>query len=170
GYFAVVGVEPILGRAFVAEEYETGKDQVVIISYNFWQHRFGGDKNIINRTLTLDGDTYTVVGVMPSGIYPVWPTTSGHITFDEQQQQYWTPMSFTAQWAAVRTAHVLGVVARLKPGISLTQATTEMNTIAARLEQEHTENRGEGIILNQFMNEVVGDVRPALFTLLAAVE
>src|SRR6185437_5747619 len=56
-----------------------------------------------------------------------------------------------------------------KPGIPLTQATTEMNTIAARLEQEHTENHGEGIILNQFMNEVVGDVRPALFTLLAAV-
>jgi putative ABC transport system permease protein len=78
-------------------------------------------------------------------------------------------MSFTAQWAAVRTAHVLGVLARLKPGVSLEQATSEMNTIAARLEQEHTENRGEGIILNQFMNEVVGDVRPALFTLLAAV-
>jgi putative ABC transport system permease protein len=78
-------------------------------------------------------------------------------------------MSFTAEWAAVRTAHVLGVLARLKPGVSIEQATGEMNTIAARLEQEHTDNRGEGIILNQFMNEVVGDVRPALFTLLAAV-
>ncbi|HKG60270.1 MAG TPA: ABC transporter permease [Pyrinomonadaceae bacterium] len=169
GYFAVVGVDPILGRAFLPEEHERGNGQVVILGYNFWQRRFGGDKNIINRTLTLDGDSYTVVGVMPAGIYPVWPTTAGHITFDEQQQQYWMPMSFTAEWAAVRTAHVLGVVARLKAGISLTRATTEMNTIAARLEQEHTENRGEGIILNQFMNEVVGDVRPALFTLLAAV-
>lgn len=169
GYFNVVGVDPILGRAFLPEEHERGKGQVVILGYNFWQHRFGGDRNIINRSLTLDGDSYTVVGVMPAGIYPVWPTTSGHLTFDEQQQQYWTPMSFTAQWAAVRTAHVLGVVARLKPGISLTHATAEMNTIAARLEQEHTQNRGEGIILNQFMNEVVGDVRPALFTLLGAV-
>src|SRR6185437_14098947 len=117
----VVGVEPILGRAFLPEEYETGKDQVIILSYNFWQHRFGGDKNIINRTLTLDGDTYTVVGVMPPGIYPVWPTTSGHITFDEQQQQYWHPMSFTPGWAAVRTAHVFGVLARMKPGITLAQ-------------------------------------------------
>jgi putative ABC transport system permease protein len=169
GYFAVVGVDPILGRAFLPEEHERGKGQVVILGYNFWQRRFGGDRNIINRSLTLDGASYTVVGVMPAGIYPVWPTTSGHITFDEQQQQYWTPMSFTAEWAAVRTAHVLGVLARLKPGISLEQATTEMNTIAARLEQEHTENRGEGIILNQFINEVVGDVRPALFTLLGAV-
>jgi putative ABC transport system permease protein len=169
GYFGVVGVDPILGRAFLQEEHERGKGQVVILGYNFWQRRFGGDRNIINRSITLDGNSYTVVGVMPAGIYPVWPTTSGHISFDEQQQQFWTPMSFTAEWAAVRTAHVLGVVARLKPGISLTQATTEMNAIAARLEQEHTENRGEGIILNQFMNEVVGDVRPALFTLLAAV-
>jgi putative ABC transport system permease protein len=169
GYFAVVGIDPVIGRAFLPEEHERGKGQVVILGYNFWQRRYGGDKNIINRSITLDGASYTVVGVMPAGIYPVWPTTSGRITFDEQQQQYWTPMSFTAEWAAVRTAHVLGVLARLKPGVSIEQATGEMNTIAARLEQEHTDNRGEGIILNQFMNEVVGDVRPALFTLLAAV-
>src|SRR6185369_6401495 len=72
-------------------------------------------------------------------------------------------------WAAVRNAHVLGILARLKPGIPLRQATTEMTAIAARLEQEHTENRGEGIVVNQFMNEVVGEVRPALYTLLGAV-
>ena len=169
GYFAVVGVDPILGRAFLPEEHETGKGQVVILAYPLWQRRYGGDKNIINRQITLDGASYTVVGVMPPGIYPVWPTTSGHLTFDEQQQQFWTPMSFTPQWAAVRTAHVFGAIARLKPGVSLNQAATEMNTIAARLEQEHETNRGKGIIVNQFMNEVVGNVRPALFTLLGAV-
>jgi putative ABC transport system permease protein len=169
GYFAVVGVDPILGRAFLPEEHEVGKGQVVILSQSFWQRRYGGDKNIINRQITLDDASYTVVGVIPPGIYPVWPTTSGHLTFDEQQQQFWTPMSFTPQWAAVRTAHVFGVIARLKPGVSLEQATAEMNTIGARLEQEHTANRGEGIIVSQFMNEVVGDVRPALFTLLGAV-
>jgi len=169
GYFGVVGVDPILGRAFLPEEYESGKGQVVILSQAFWQRRYGGDKNLINRTITLDGDPYTVVGVMPTGIYPVWPTTSGHLTFDEQQQHFWTPMSFTPLWASLRTAHVLGVVARLKPGISLEQATTEMNAIGARLEREYPANRGEGIIVNQFMNEVVGDVRPALFTLLGAV-
>src|ERR1041385_343877 len=160
GYFAVVGVDPVLGRAFLPAEYEGGKGQVIILSNNFWQSRFGGDQNIVNRTLTLDGENYTVVGVMPPGIYPVWPTTSGHITFDEKQQQYWTPMSFTPGWASVRTAHVFGVLARLKPGITLEQATAEMNTIAARLQQEHKEVQGEGIIVNQFMNEVVGDVRP----------
>src|SRR5688572_1844160 len=113
GFFSVVGVEPILGRAFSAEEHERGKGQVVILGHSFWQRRYGGDKNIIGRNVTLDGAGYTVVGVMPPGIYPAWPTVAGQISFDEQQQQFWTPMSFTAEWAALRSAHVLGVLARL---------------------------------------------------------
>src|ERR1043165_3696274 len=169
GYFAVVGVEPFIGRSFASEEHEVGKGQVVILGHALWQRRFGGDASIINRNITLDGSTYTVVGVMPPGIYPVSPTTSGRLNFDEQQQNFWLPMSFTASWAAARSAHVLGVVARLKPGVTIAQATSEMNTIGVRLEQEHTENRGEGIIVSQFMNEVVANVRPALLTLLGAV-
>ena len=169
GYFNVVGIEPLLGRSFAPEEHEPGKGQVVVLGHGLWKRRYGGDPNVVNRTVTLNGTGYTVVGVMPSGIYPVRPTTSGTITFDEQQQDFLLPMSFTAEWAGVRSAHVLGVLARLKPGISFEQAVTEMNTIGARLEQEHQANRGEGIIVSQFMNEVVGDVRPALLTLLGAV-
>ena len=169
GYFGVVGVEPLLGRSFAAEEYEPEKGQVVILGYSFWQRRFGGDRTIVNRNITLDGKSYTVVGVMPPGIYPVSPLTAGRLVFDEQQQNFWIPMSFTANWAAVRSAHVLGIVARLKPGVTMEQATTDMNTIGARLEQEYTANRGEGIIVTPFMSEVVGNVRPALFTLLGAV-
>ena len=169
GYFAVVGVEPFLGRSFTPEEYEPGKGQVVILGHAFWQRRFGGDMSIVNRNITLDGKTFTVVGVMPAGVYPVTPLTSGHLAFDEQRQNFWTPMSFTPGWASVRTAHVLGVVARLKPGVTMQQATTEMNTIGARLEQAYVANRGEGIIVSPFMNELVGDVRPALLTLLGAV-
>ena len=78
-------------------------------------------------------------------------------------------MSFSAQWAGARSAHVLGVVGRLKPRITIEQAVAEMNTIGARLEQEYPANKGEGIIVKPFMNEVVGDVRPALFTLMGAV-
>jgi putative ABC transport system permease protein len=169
GYFPVVGVDPMLGRAFLPEEHESGKGQVVILDHTLWQRRYGGDRNVINSSVTLDGARYTIVGVMPPGVYPGWPTVAGNITFNEQQQQFWLPMSFTAEWAAVRSAHVLGVLARLKPDVSLAQATAEMNTIGARLEQEHAENRGEGIIVNSFMNEVVGNVRPALITLLVAV-
>jgi putative ABC transport system permease protein len=169
GYFAVVGVDPVLGRAFSPEEYEDGKDQVVILGHALWQRRYGGDKNIVGRSITLNGAPYTVVGVMPPGIYPVSPATSGQIVFDEASQNFWTPMSFSPGWASVRTAHVLGVLARIKPGVSFEQATAEMTSIGVRLAQEHPENRGEGVIVNRFMNEVVGDVRPALYTLLGAV-
>ena len=169
GYFAVVGIEPILGRSFTPEEYEVGKGQAIILGHAFWQRRFGGDKNVINQTATFNDTVYTVVGVMPPGIYPVSPTTNGILVFNEQAQNIWVPMSFEPEWARVRAAHVLGVVARLKPGVSIQQAATEMDMIGARLEKEHAENRGEGIIVSPFMNELVGDVRPALYTLLGAV-
>ncbi len=169
GYFGVVGVDPILGRTFLAEEHEPGKGQVVILSHSFWQRRFSSDPGIVNKDITLDGNNFTVVGVMPAALFPGWPTTSGRISFDQAEQQFWTPMSFTAQWASVRTAHVLGVLGRLKTGVTIEQAQAEMNTIGARLEQEYAANKGEGIIVNAFMNEVVGNVRPLLLTLLGAV-
>jgi putative ABC transport system permease protein len=169
GYFAVVGVEPMIGRLFHPEEYAPGKNQVVILGNAFWRSHYGGDRTIIDKTITLDGRSFTVTGVMPPGIYPVWPTTEGRISFDETHQQFWLPMAYNSRWAANRTAHALGVVGRLKAGITFAQAQAEMNTIGARLEQEHAENKGERIIVNPFMNEVVGDVRPALLTLLGAV-
>ena len=169
GYFNVIGVAPIRGRAFLPEEYEPGKGQVVILGYSLWQRRFGADENIVGKTITLDGDIYQIIGVMRPGTYPARPTTTGQISFDEQAQQYWHPMSFTAGWAAVRTAHVFGVLGRLKTNVSLEQAQAEMNTIGARLEQQYPANKGEGIIVNAIMNEVVGDVRPALLTLMFAV-
>ncbi|HET9478987.1 MAG TPA: ABC transporter permease, partial [Pyrinomonadaceae bacterium] len=169
GYFAVVGATPMLGRAFLPEEHEPGKDRVVILGHSLWQSRYGADQHILTRTVTLDGNSYTVVGVMPPGLYPVRPTTAGRIEFDEQLQDYWHPYAFTAQFAAYRSAHVLGVVARLKPGVTIAQAQAEMDTIGARLAQEHAANKDEGIIVNQFLNEVVGNVRPALLTLLVAV-
>lgn len=169
GYFQVIGSEPILGRIFLPEEYEPGKGRVVILGHAAWQGRFGGDQSIIGKAIPLNDANYTVIGVMAPGIYPAWPTTSGQISFDRKQQQFWVPMSFSAQWAAVRTAHVLGVLGRLKPGITIAQAQTEMDTIAARLGQEYEANKGEGIIVSAFMDEMAGDVKPALLMLLGAV-
>jgi putative ABC transport system permease protein len=169
GYFEVVGIQPALGRVFQPEEYKLGTDRVVILGHGLWQRRYGGDKNIVNRNIMLDGNSWTVVGVMPPGLYPTRPTTAGRIDFDERGQDYWRPMSYMANLAALRGAHILGVLARLKPEVTFEQATAEMNTIGARLAQEHAENKDEGIIVNRFMNEVVGDVRPALVTLLVAV-
>ena len=169
GYFEVVGVQPMLGRTFQPDEYQLGKDQVVIIGYGLWQRRFGGDQNVVGRNVTLDGNSYTIIGVMPAGIYPAHPTTAGRIEFDEQSQDFWRPMSYMVHLARLRGAHVMGVLARLKPGVTIEQAQTEMNTIGARLAQEYEDNRGEGIIVNRFLNEVIGNVRPALVTLLVAV-
>jgi putative ABC transport system permease protein len=169
GYFPVVGVEPSLGRSFTTEEYEPGKDQVVILGHAFWQRRYAGDPAIINKSIILNGSPYVVVGVMPAGIYPARPTPSGRISFAQNEEQFWTPMSFSPQWAAVRTAHVLGAVARLKPGVTLAQAQIEMDTIGGRLAQEYSANKAEGIIVNPFINEVAGDVKPALVVLLSAV-
>jgi len=169
GYFNVIGVEPVLGRAFTAEEYEPGKGRVAILSHNFWQRRFGGNPNIVNQSITLDGATFIVVGVMPQAIYPSWPNAAGKYSFDQTQQQFWIPMSFNAQVAALRTAHVLGVLGRMKPGVTIEQAQADMNAIGVRLEREYAANKGEGIIVNDFMNEMVGNVKPVLMTLLGAV-
>ena len=169
GYFSVVGVEPMLGRAFAKDEYEPGKGQVVILGHAFWQRRYGGDQTVINKSITLNGSPYIVIGVMPPGIYPARPTPSGRISFEQNEEQFWKPMSFTPQWAAVRTAHVLGAVGRLKSGVTVAQAQAEMDTIAGRLAQEYSVNKNEGIIVSPFMNEVAGDAKPALIVLLGAV-
>jgi putative ABC transport system permease protein len=99
GYFAVVGVEPMLGRAFLPEEYAPGKNQIVILGNAFWRSHFGGDRTIINKSITLDGRSFTVTGVMPPGIYPLWPTTEGRISFDESHQQFWLPMAYNSRRA-----------------------------------------------------------------------
>jgi len=169
GYFLVVGVEPMLGRSFVSEEYEPGKGQVVILGHAFWQRRYAGNTGIINKSIILNGTQYVVVGVMPPGFYPARPTPSGRISLAIKEEQFWVPMSFTPQWAAVRGAHVLGAIGRLKPGVTVLQAQTEMDAIAGRLAQEYSVNKGEGIIVNPFMNEVAGEVKPALVVLLSAV-
>lgn len=169
GYFSVVGMEPALGRSFLAEEDQPGKNQVVILGHSLWQRRFGGRAEVINKSITLNGAGYTVVGVMPPGIYPSWPTITGEISFNPEQQQFWIPMAFTAEWASLRSAHVLGVIGRLKPGVTIEQAQGDMTAIAGRLAQEYPSNKDEGVVVSPFMEEVVGDVRPALLMLLAAV-
>src|SRR4030095_7535851 len=93
GYFPVVGAEPIVGRAFLSEEYQPVKERVVILGHALWERRFASTPAVIGKPVILDDNSYTIVGVMPPGVYPAWPTTSGHISFDLNQQQYWIPMS-----------------------------------------------------------------------------
>src|SRR5919107_4535446 len=168
-YFAALGVAPALGRAFTAEEYEPGKGQVVILGQGLWRGRFGSDPNVLGKTVRLDGGAYTIVGVMPAGVYPASAGTS-KISFDAARQEYLVPMSFGAAWAANRNSHVLGVVARMKPGVTLERAQADMNLVARRLEEAYpATNAGEGASVVALADEVVGDVRPALLVLLGTV-
>ena len=157
--FPLLGVEPQIGRVFNASEDQPGAHRVVLLSYSFWQRRFGGDQNIVGKPLTLNGETYIVVGVMPA-----------RFQFPTSDDEVWVPIAFTQQQAAARNRHYLQVIARLKPGVALTQAQTEMSTIATRLQQQYPDSNADlGAVVTPLHEHLVGDIRPALLILLGAV-
>jgi cell division protein FtsX len=124
-FFDVMGVAPMLGRTFLADENEPGKNRVVVLSDHLWKERFSGDRGVLGRSVMLDGDPYAIVGVMPPSFrYP-------------SATELWTPLTISPQNANDRGMRYLRVMARLKPGATMQQARTEMNTIAARLKSEY---------------------------------
>ncbi len=157
--FPLLGVEPHIGRVFTAAEDQPGAQHVVLLSYALWQRRFGADPNIVGRALTLNGQSHIVVGVMPA-----------RFQFPSTDSQVWVPIAFTQEDAANRDRHYLQVVARLKPGVSLAQAQSEMNTIAARLQQQYPQSNTDlGAAVQSLHEYLVGDIKPALLVLLGAV-
>ena len=156
GLFPLLGVEPVLGRSFAAEEDQPGRERVVLLSHSLWQRRFGADLDVVGERLTLDGEAHLVVGVMPRG-------------FDfPGDAEFWKPLALTPEQLddRERGAHYLLVVARLRPGANLEQAQTEMDIIAARI-NERT-RAGWGAEVAALHEVTVGGVRPALVLLLAA--
>ncbi|HYY97748.1 MAG TPA: ABC transporter permease [Pyrinomonadaceae bacterium] len=157
--FNILGVEPLLGRGFLPEDDQPGAGRVVVLSHGLWQRRFGADPKVIGRALELNGQSYTVVGVMPPSFQ-----------FPSPEDELWVPIAFTQQEAASRGRHYLNVVARMKPGVSVEQAQAEMSTIAARLQQQYPDYNTElGAVVVPLHEQVVGDIRPALLVLLGAV-
>jgi putative ABC transport system permease protein len=156
--FALLGVEPQLGRAFLPEEDRPGGNRVVVMSHGLWQRRFGSDINIAGKAFTLNGESYTVVGVMPPGFQ-----------FPSRDDELWVPIAHSPQEAANRGRHYLQVIARMKPGVTLQQAQTEMNTIAVRLQQQYPQNADLGAAVVPLHEHVAGDIKPALLVLLGAV-
>src|SRR5205085_9276610 len=164
--FPLLDAQPQLGRTFREEEDKPGESgRVVILSHALWQKRFAGDANILGRAVTLNGQSYTVVGVMPASFqFPVqndpielWTTVSDDASGEE-------PM--TEQ----RGAHYMSVIARLKPGVTRGQAQAELDTIDNRLaEQYPDQNKHRGVNVMPVLESMVGDVRPALLILLGAV-
>lgn len=160
--FPTLGVSPVQGRAFAAEEDQAGHDQVVILSYGLWQRRFGGDRGVIGQSLTLDGRSTNVIGVMPPDFQ-----------FPDKEVEAWMPLVFTADQLSDnwRGSHFLNVIGRLKPGVSIQQAQTEVHAIAQATGQQYnrTYPKGFGASVISLRDEVVGDIRLTLFVLLGAV-
>jgi predicted permease len=161
-FFNVIQVKPALGRAFTAEECEPGKDTVVVLSNGFAESQFGSAKDAIGKTLELGGRTYSVIGVMPrSFVLKSWFPAS---------TQAWAPVAWADKDKTVRGNHNYLVAARLKPGVTLERAQSQMNVISERLARDYPEeNTGWGALVTPLTDYLVGEVRPALLTLLGAV-
>jgi predicted permease len=160
--FSVLGVSPALGRSFLAEEDKPGNGRVVILSYALWQRRFGGDRNIINKSITLSGNPYTVIGVLPQDFKYPEPG-------QRKPPELYAPLG-RAPESVGRRSDFLGVIARMKPGVALTQAQVEMNTITARLAQQYPDSNADwGVTLLPLHERITGDVSLALWLLMGVV-
>ena len=161
GGFELLGVKPALGRTFSAEESQPGRNLAAILSYGLWQRRFGGDRSVLGKIVTLDGIGYTVVGVTPPDFRLL-----------DVPSELWIPYALDSKELnrANRAVRTLRVIARLKPGAALDQAQAEMRSIARRLELEDPDaNTGYSANVISLRDQMVGDVRTTLWTLLGAV-
>ncbi|MGE5326132.1 MAG: ABC transporter permease, partial [Deltaproteobacteria bacterium] len=162
--FSLLGVRPAAGRVFLPEEGKPGAAPVVLLSESFWRNRLGGDPGIIGSSISLDKRPFTVVGIMPAGFqFPLL----------EPSENIWIPLvqdTLFGSWMTQPGGHWLGVVGRLKAGVSLSQAQAEMDAINARLIREYpAQNSGWRFRLVPLQDSLVGKVRPALLILLGAV-
>jgi predicted permease len=157
--FSLLGVAPLMGRTFVDQDDTPNANHVVVLSAEAWRRYFGGDRGILGRNITLNGVSYSVIGVLPPG--GAYPTTG----------EFWMPLSLMDKESQTRrVGHTLDVLGRLKPGVDLAAARADMKTIAARLAQVYpATNRNIGVLLTPLREQLVGSLRPAILTLLGCV-
>lgn len=174
-FFRLLGVSPALGNAF-----ETGQNdwKTIVLSHGLWQRRFGSDPGVVGKRLDINDQVYTVLAVMPKGFK--WAAISPSYDPATQHAEFWVPAitadipqlgsSVTRDLSASRNTSFMRVVGRLKPGVSIAQAQAEMDAIARRLAEQHPDtNTGSGIALVPLASHLVGNTRPALMVLFAAV-
>ena len=163
--FKVLGVQPVLGRAFTPDEGKEGRNNVALLSHGLWQRRFGGDPGVVGRKILLNNNENTVIGVLPPDFK--WHIIGNSTT--NQPAELWTPLVITEQMKQ-RRGRFASAVARLKPGVSLTEARAEMDALQVRLIEQHKEfNTGWGITLTPVREQFAGELRPALRVLMGAV-
>src|SRR6266704_3677346 len=174
GVLPLLGVSPIKGRFFQPEECALGRDDVVIISARLWERRFNSDPQIVGTRLLLNGQSFTVVGVMPASFdFPLQLFNLGNGGQFGGRAEIWKPLAFTDDQMKVRSSRSFWVVGRLAPGTSAAQAQAEIETINAQMRREHLDNYSQD---NSFGGDVlslqdlaVAGMRPALLILLGAV-
>ena len=157
-YFSVFGTKAALGRTFARDEDQRGKEKVAVLSHRLWLNLFGADRAIVGRSILLNGEPYTVIGVLP-----------GNSEFDRRAAELWIPLAFPPQVA--RDYHYLGAIARLKPGVSLQQAQAEMSTIAEGIATRYPDvKKGWGATVDRYIDRLVGpQTRLSLIVLMCAV-
>jgi predicted permease len=158
--FPLLGVRPLLGRVFREDEDRPGFEHVTLISYRLWHGRFGADPGVIGRDLLLNGQKYSVIGVMPP-----------RFSFPGKNADLWIPVAFTPQQLASRGEHYLTVVARLRPGVRVKQANAELQVLAQRLVGQNPEIMKfvDGFVAEPLRQTYTRDVRRGLIVLLTAV-
>jgi putative ABC transport system permease protein len=158
GFLDMLGGTPALGRGFLPEEFEAGRDLVVVLNHGFWRRAFGGNPQVLNQPIILNGQTHTIVGVM----HPHW-------RFGGRDVALFAPRAFSAAELRQRGSHFLNVIGRMKPRVAANEAQVEMSGLAARLAQQYPSNTGWGAVVTPLREAVVGDMRPMLVILLGAV-
>jgi putative ABC transport system permease protein len=157
-FFRAIGVKPIHGRDFSAEEETQGQPQVAIITEGLWRRRFGGDPSLAGKTLSLDGKTYEVIGVAPN------------VSRLLDDTDIFTPLTFEDEGMKIRRFHFLRVFGRLKPGITVQQAQADVDAIAIGLENQYPDsNTSWRLRMVPLREQILGDVRTPLYVLLCAV-
>jgi putative ABC transport system permease protein len=158
-FFDVVGVRPQLGRAFQTGEDEAGRNRVALLSHRLWHRAFGGDAGVVGKEIPLNGENYTVIGVMPPDF-----------RFPSRLTEIWVPLVIPPDLVDSRDNHWMLTLARLKPDVGFEQAREQMVTIAKRLEQQYPDAQaGRSVFLIPLQEETVQNIRPALRALMFAV-
>jgi macrolide transport system ATP-binding/permease protein len=156
-FFRTLGIKPALGRDFESREELPGASPVVMLSYGAWTRRYGGRADVVGRAVTLSGEAYTVIGILPRE-FQFAPRDNA---------EFWTPLVPTRECDKRRSCHDLSALARLKAGATVAGAQDQIETIAAQLERMYPDsNRGQGASVISLSEAIVGDIRPILLVLL----
>src|ERR1700730_6837962 len=166
-FFPLFGVSPVLGRTLTKQDARPGNDHVAVLSCELWQRRFGGQADVIGREVVLNGEVFTIVGVMPHSFSP---DNYGQLWIPSAWDVPPHPLAGDKDPREMRSRNYLDVWGRLKPGVSIQQARTQMNAIGARLEAQYpNDNQDVGIAVTALHEEAIGALRPPLLVLMAAV-